>query len=235
MSLAELSLADLIGVIVGFIFTLLVFSYILGDNPLFRFTIHIFIGVAAGYAGIVVIYNVLLPRLIVPLFSADRGEQLLTLVPILLSLLLLAKLSPRLARLGNIPMAYLVGAGAAAAIGGTVIGTLFPQSTATINLFDLQAARETGTSIGAQFIDAVVILVGTLTTLAYFHFGVRSRPDRQPQRQAWIDGLGQVGSVFIAIAFGVLFAGVYAASLTALVQRLYFLVDFLKPLLMPLS
>lgn len=235
MSLGELSLADLIGVILGFIFTLLVFSYILGDNPLFRLTIHIFIGVAAGYAGIVAIYNVLLPRLIVPLFSADRGEQLLTLVPILLSLLLLAKLSPRLARVGNIPMAYLVGAGAAAALGGTVIGTLFPQSTATMNLFDLQAAREAGTNLGAQFIDAVVILVGTLATLAYFHFGVRSDPDRQPQRQGWIDGLSQIGSVFIAIAFGVLFAGVYAASLTSLVQRLYFLVDFIKPLLMPLS
>ena len=233
MSIAELGLADLIGVILGFFFTLLVFSYIFGDNPLFRITIHIFIGVAAGYAGMVAIYNVLIPRLLIPLLSQDRGEQLLTLVPLLLGLLLLTKLFPRFARIGNFSMAYLVGVGAAAAIGGAVLGTLFPQTSASINLFDLQAAREAGTNAGIQFINGGIILLGTLSTLAYFHFGTRSQSDQPIQRQPWIEWVSKIGGFFIAVAFGVLFAGVYAAALAALVERLFFLVDFIRPFIEP--
>jgi hypothetical protein len=45
--------------------------------------------------------------------------------------------------------------------------------------------------------------------------------------------MARVGKVFIAIAFGVLFAGVYSAALMALVERLYFIVDYLKTLLSP--
>jgi hypothetical protein len=46
MIAAELTLPDLLGGFVGLLLTLLVFSYLLGDNVLFRITIHIFIGVA---------------------------------------------------------------------------------------------------------------------------------------------------------------------------------------------
>ena len=34
----------------GFIFTVLILSYLLGDNPLFRVGIHLFIGISVGYA-----------------------------------------------------------------------------------------------------------------------------------------------------------------------------------------
>jgi predicted membrane protein len=39
---------DLIWGIIGFLLSILVFSYLIGDNPLFRFAIHLFIGVSAG-------------------------------------------------------------------------------------------------------------------------------------------------------------------------------------------
>jgi hypothetical protein len=86
--------------------------------------------------------------------------------------------------------------------------------------------------------NATIILVGTLTTLIYFHFGVRSRPEQaaqvQPaQRPAFVEALARIGQVFIAITFGSLFAGVYAAALAALVERLSFLINVLRPLFPP--
>ena len=45
---------DLLSAILGLIFTLMVFSYLLDDNPLFRVAVYIFIGVSAGYAATVV-------------------------------------------------------------------------------------------------------------------------------------------------------------------------------------
>ena len=40
---------DLITGVISFLFTILIFSYLLGDNPLFRIASYIFVGVSAGY------------------------------------------------------------------------------------------------------------------------------------------------------------------------------------------
>ena len=134
-----MSFADWIGAFLGFVLTLLVFSYLIGDNSLFRITLHIFIGVSAGFAAVVAIYNVILPRMIEPIFMSNRSEQLLALFPLILAGLLIAKISPRFAFIGNLPMSYLVGVSAAVAIGGAVTGTLIPQVLASMNLLDVQA------------------------------------------------------------------------------------------------
>ena len=74
MNLAES--ADLIGAIVGFALTIMIFSYLFGDNALFRVAIHIFIGAAAAYATMVVVYNIFWYQLIVPLLLSPL-EQIL--------------------------------------------------------------------------------------------------------------------------------------------------------------
>ena len=133
-AIASASLVDLITGGISFLLTLMVLSYLIGDNPAFRVAVYIFIGVSAGYAAAVVWHQVLYPQLIVPLLSGNLAELLLTIIPLVLGLLLLLKLSPRTARLGTPSMAFLVGVGAAVAVGGAVMGTLFPQVSATFRL-----------------------------------------------------------------------------------------------------
>ncbi|MEA2008992.1 MAG: hypothetical protein U9O54_07710 [Chloroflexota bacterium] len=223
------SMADFVGVFLGFIFTLLVFSYILGDNPLFRLTAHIFIGVSAGYAAIITVYNVLIPKLISPLLSGGKEEKYLSIALLILSLFLFAKITP-LKQAGNWVMAILVGIGAAAAIGGAITGTLLPQMLGTINSFDT-AASANATNTWMRFLNGGIVVLGTITTLVYFHFGTQSKSGHSPQRAAFIDKIGKIGQLFIATTFGVLFAGVYFAALAALIERLSFLWDFILNLL----
>jgi hypothetical protein len=116
--------SELIWTFVSFILTVLVFSYLLGDNPVFKFVSALFVGITAGYFAVVIIYQVILARLVAPLLQGS----IVSLIPLVLSGLLLLKLSPRLSRAGDIPMAVLVGVGAAVAIGGAVLGTLFGRS-----------------------------------------------------------------------------------------------------------
>jgi hypothetical protein len=213
---------DFITAIVSFLFTLMVLSYLVGDNPLFRAAIYIFIGVSAGYAAAVTWYQVLWPKLVLPLISGSMLERVLALIPLMLGMLLLMKLSPRTARLGNPAMAFMVGAGAAVAVGGAVLGTLFPQTQASINLFDLK----TGGILSERIFEGSIILVGTLTTLVYFHFSTKDTPSG-PQSGRLVEILSGIGQVFIAITFGVLFAGAYAAAMTALIERLSFLWNFI--------
>jgi len=226
MNLADLGTADLVGVFAGFALTLMVFFYLIGDNFLFRLAIHIFIGVSAGIAVLVAFYNVLLPQLVFPLIRGEQGDYLLALLFLIPSALLLTKVSSRLARLGNPVMAFLVGVGAAAAIGGAMIGTLFPQTGASINLFDLQRFQVSGTPFSTGIGNAFVILLGTLTSLIYFHFSTRSSPGRTAKRGQWLEGVGWVGQGFIAVTFGALFTGVYIAALSALIERVTFVWDF---------
>jgi hypothetical protein len=216
-------MADLIGGIIGFVLTICVFSYILGDNLLFRVAIHIFIGVAAAYAAIMIWYNVIWTQLVLPLLSGQIG----LLIPLLLSLLLLAKAIPRISGLGNPVMAYLVGVGAAAAVGGAVFGTIFPQASASVNLFDhANLLQGDPLNVALNFLNSSIILVGTLTTLIYFHFGIRGG-GLGSQRPILLRSVSWIGQAFIAVTFGSLFAGVYAAALSALIERFSFVVNFI--------
>jgi hypothetical protein len=218
---------DLIPGIVSFLLTLMILSYLIGDNPLFRVAVYIFVGVSAGYAAAVAWWQVLFPRLFLPLITGGFPERLFSLVALILGVLLLMKLAPRTAALGNLSIAFLVGVSAAVAVGGAVMGTILPQTQASIKLFDLSGA---GKFWLERFFFGTLMLVGTITTLVYFHFGARSTPDG-PQRSRLVIVLGWIGQVFIAITLGVLFAGVFAAAMTALIERLNFIWSFLAKLL----
>ena len=226
-----MSFGDWIGAFLGFVLTLLVFSYLIGDNPLFRITLHIFIGVSAGFAAVVAIYNVILPQLIEPIFVSNRNEQILALFPLILAGLLITKISPRFAFVGNLPMSYLVGVSAAVAIGGAVTGTLIPQLLASMNLLDVQASQVFDANVGLRLLNGVIILIGTLASLAYFQFGTLSGSSQRNQFQSWIEGIGKIGQIFIAIMFGFLFAGIFSAALTALIGRVITSLDFLRGIL----
>jgi len=213
---------ELISGAIGFILTLLIFSYLIGDNPLFRIAVYIFIGVSSGYAAVVVWHYVLMPKLIQPLVS-NPNQNVLLAIPFVLSLSLWAKLSPRISWLGSFAMALLVGVGAATALSGAVIGTLIPQSKAAMDAF------VSPTFI--QLIEGAVMLAGTVLTLIYFQFSARRAPDGSAKRNIIIEVLAWGGRVFIAITFGVLFAGVYMAALTAMLERLSSIINFVKPFL----
>ena len=226
--MTNLAPIDLAGVLLGFFFTLCVFSYIIGDNPLFRIAIHIFIGVSAGYAAVVAWYNVIWPQMILPLLIGSMAERTLLVVPALLSLLLLFKSSVRFSGFGSLPVAFLVGVGAATAIGGAVLGTLFPQIGASVNLFD-RAALPVGLSSLQKFAENALILLSTLATFIYFQFSGRSSAGQAPRRAGLVEAIAWSGKIVIAFTFGALFAGVYMASLSAMIERLSSLIRLIFP------
>jgi hypothetical protein len=215
---------ELITGAVSCILTLMVLSYLVGDNPFFRVAVYLFIGVSAGYVTSVAWYQVLLPRLINPLL--EGGQTPILVVPLLLGALLLMKISPRLSTLGSPALAFMVGVGTAVAIGGAVLGTLIPQVQAAINPFGSSQASS-GAFVVERLFEGSIMLVGTVSTLAFFHFGARQSPGNQVERNRVIEILAPIGKFFIAITFGVLFAGAYAAALTALTSRLYFLWNYI--------
>lgn len=209
--------------IVSFLLTLMVLSYLIGDNALFRFAIHIFVGVSAGYVAVVAIYQVIWPYLVIPLSDENVSlpQKGLLLIPLVLSALLLMKVSPRLGWLGGPAVGYLVGAGAAVAISGAVLGTIFPQVAAAAEPFDVIGLTQLGINPLQSLFNGAVMLVGTIATLAYFHFGAHRNEDGSVKRNGLIEAIAWVGKLFVALTLGVLFAGVYSAALSALIERVH--------------
>ena len=213
---------EVISAVIGFFLTVMIFSYLIGDNPLFRIAIYLFIGVASGYAAAVIVREILFAKFQgLPL--ENPVQLLIGLIPFFFAATLLAKLSPRISWLGNFAMALLVGVGAATAIGGALTGTLIPQAGAAMDAFDLSSFYALS--------EGVVMLTGTVVTLAYFQFGATRSADGTVKRNAIFEALAWLGRIFIAVTLGVLFAGVYMAALTAMIERLSSIINLAKSLL----
>ncbi|NMB55756.1 MAG: hypothetical protein GYA15_13755 [Leptolinea sp.] len=217
---------DSIWMTTAFILTLgVIVSYLIGEKfPPFKVISYLFIGIAAGYAASVAIFQVIYPRLIIPLMYPSFGySRLASTAAIILALLLLFKVSPRLSKIGNIATGIIVGATAGVIIGGAVLGTVFSQAKAAVSLFN----PELGTQPG-EFVDALFMLIGTVSTLVYFQFGGIRRPGKPVDRPKATKLLAGLGKFFIAITLGALFAGVISAAMSVLAERMGFLVRVIQ-------
>lgn len=236
----ELSL-DFFGMIIAALLTVMVLSYIIADNLLFRIAVYVFVGVASGYAGAIAWHNVIRPALIDPIlqegFSALlRVEAIGTfLIPFLLSIILLMKLSTRTARFGSLSVAILVGVGAAVIVGGAITGTLIPQSIATTDALTLEVALPAegeDTFVWLErVVSALVLIVATITTLLYFRFSAQRERSGETRRPRFNAILAYIGRTFIALTFGVMYAGALMATVLVLAQRFEFLRSVLAVLI----
>jgi len=222
--------SNLIWAVIGFTLTVLVLSYLAGDNLLFRFVIYAFVGMSAAYVALIVVTQVLWPQVVIVIINGSLQNQVVGLVGLVLGILLCGKLVPRLAKLGNIPMGYLVGVGAAIAIGGGVVGTVIPQVLSSVDISWLHSNHGDKLFFWSPLLNGIVILAGTITTLSYFHYGAKKNKDGKIRRGFIIEALSWIGKAFIAITLGAIFAGVFSASLSALVERISFLITVLRTL-----
>lgn len=215
---------DLIGLIVGTLLTLMVLSYILGDNPFYRLALHLLVGATVGYGTAVAVVTVL--KMTLPALQGEMSERVRVMIPLVLGILLLFKGFPRWAALGNFSTAFLVGVGAAVAVGGALLGTIIPQVAAVGSLAAWLQEGSPG------LVNGLLVAVGTICTLLAFAFTV---PQRATLRRLWAGSVGILGRVgrllFLTSAFGAAFAIALTASLTVLVGRIYAVVMGIQQLL----
>lgn len=226
-----------LGTWVAVILTLFVFSYLLGDNFLFRLAEHIFVGVAVGYAVVVAFHHVLWPKLLNPLLGAltapggpDVGGLILGLIPLILGLFLLTKSFRRtraISWLGSFSLACLLGVGGALAIGGALTGTLLPQIDATADV--TRYVDRYGPGLG--LFSGIVTLVGTIGVLLHFYYGTGGEGalPRVRERLVWL--WGGLGRWFVLVTFAALLATLFMSRTSLLADRVQFLLDAVRGLL----
>jgi hypothetical protein len=202
------------------ILTFMVLSRIIGDNPLFRVAQYLFVGISLGLAFVVAYHQVLRPAA-GALIGGRPGAVTLYGVPLLLGLLLLPRITRRQewSWLANVPLALVFGVGAALAVGGAIAGTLAPQI--------LDTANRPVSGGPAQVAGLIVLALGTIVTLSAFYYTV----PREGGTGRLVALTALVGHWLLMIAFGFFFADALRSYLTALTERLSFLLDWFRNLL----
>src|SRR5436190_19945823 len=211
--------ANLIGGIVAALLTVMVFSYLLGANPLWRIAQSLLVGVSVGYVSLVILTQVVAPqvaRVIQPPEGTTTTDRALAAVPVVLGLLLLLRIAYPGAWPASFGLNLVVVVGSTLALGGALAGTLIPQALDTMRLMDFGRTDAAGI---AALAGNIVLVAGVVCALAYFAFGAKADGTRfAPIRQVSI-----VGRWVLVIAFGAILGSLGTTFYFALIDRLDFL------------
>lgn len=189
--------------IVPAILTLGVLTILYRDNPLFRAIEHIGVGLGTGYALVIIIREVLVPRIVASRHDTAALAAFAVAAPACIGMVLASHRRNALGTLGVVVAASIA---AGFALPGLVQNLIIEQMRATM--------VPVGISSDAGF-DSLVIAVGVLSTMAYFSF------TREPHG---IRGaMALTGLYTLMIAFGASFGYAAMSRFTLLIGRFLFL------------
>lgn len=195
---------ETIGIWLGALLTLCIFSFLYKDNPFYKFAEHLFVGISAGYWATLEYHNVFRPNLWDPL---TREGKLLLIVPFIFGLLLFSRFTKKFSWLSRWPMALIIGIYAGITIVGYGSGDLILQIQA--NLLPLW------TDSWFTSLNNILLTVGVITGLIYFFFSKEHKGAL---------GVGsKIGIWFLMISFGASFGYTVMSRMSLLIGRVYFL------------
>ncbi len=211
--------SERLGIWIAALLTLAIYSFLYRDNPIYRFAESLLIGISVGFLLVTAFDTTIMPKALEPVGNSLKqiivsgqfaaiGTFLWLLVPVALGLLMFARFIPDYAWMSRIALALYIGFGAGASIPANMQSYILKQVEATIRSF------MTIDGIGGA-INAVVILVGLISTLLYFYFS-----------KAHTGAFGKVarlGTFYLMIFFGATFGYTVMARISLLIGRLTFL------------
>jgi len=224
---------DGLTVFIGGVATLAIFSFLIKENPFYRFFEHVFIGIAAGLGTVVTVKNFLWPKLLLPLFGLDIIEFpdgtyssdydiriLLYLVPMAFGLLYYFLYSKRYGWLAKLPIGFTLGMGGGLAFKG-FFNEMMPQ---IFSSFKPMLVFESGGVNWMQSFEHIFFIFTLLAVMYYFFFTFRP---------AGIVGekFSLSGRWMLMVCFGAFFGSTVMARMALLVERLQFLINDWIPVL----
>lgn len=243
---------EMVGIILAAGLTLIMYSFLYRDNPLFKIAENLYVGVTLGYGMIISWRGSLRPEVFEPLFMAPTQEAFWSAVtergiPIVLGLLLLMRLSKKHSWLSRYSYGPMVGWGAGVAVAATVKTNIFKQLQAAIEplqkgvsylpkdellpktrTFVDWLAQAMGQDAAMWVVQVGLPILGAVvllvgTVTVLFYFFFSVERKRLGQATS------RVGIWFLMVSFGATFGFTVMGRLALLIDRVdYLLVDWLK-------
>lgn len=204
---------DSFGIMIAAGLTLAMYSFLYKDNPAFKIAENLYVGVALGYTVIITWYNALKPDiydpLFVPIFTRAAEPEYLVIVPMILGIFMLMRISVSLSWLSRWSFAFVVGLGA---------GLTIPNYIHTFILKQIEPSMRPlfyGSESVYASINGIFILVGVITVLLYFFFSI--------EHKGPVGVASKIGIYFLMVSFGASFGYTVMGRMSLLIGRMIFL------------
>jgi hypothetical protein len=210
--------AEIIGLWIAGLLTVVIFSFLYRDNPVYKVAEHLFLGVALGYGISLYYWNNVFPNAVTPLLYPAPGEprNWYVLVPIILGLFVLLRLIPKLAWLSRSAFAVYIGGSSGILVPTVMAGTFLPQLVATMApLWTPESAAVGGVPFAWGIVTRLLILAGVFCTLLYFFYSI--------EHKGAVGTISRLGVFFIMLGFGASFGNTVMARVSLLIGRFQFL------------
>jgi hypothetical protein len=222
----RVSVSRTIGVWVAALFTLFIFSFLYKDNPLYKIAEASVVGVSAAYWMVIGFWDVIVPNLFGKVAPAlvrqwaipglEDPPNYWYLVPLVLGVMLLWRLSPRGAWIGRWPLAFVIGTTAGIRLIGFLQADFLSQIRNTvIPLVAVEAS--TGTFDFWASAKNLTIVIGVLAGLVYFFFSI--------EHKGVVGKTARLGIWFLMVTFGAAFGYTVMGRIALFAIRLEFLFD----------
>ena len=206
---------DIVGVWFIVLFTLSIFSYLYGDNPFYKAAEHIFVGVSAGYIFSITFWDTIWPNLFGRLFPDFVGAgfklDLSYIIPLVLGIFILFRLSKKYSWLSRISIGYFVGMAA---------GLKFYVFLNSNLLIQIKSSQINLSGTYFDIFNQFLILIGVISGLVYFFFS--------KEHKGVIGKVSRLGVYFLMIKFGASFGFAVMGRVSLLIGRFEELIEFSK-------
>ena len=219
-----LSLWRSIGLWVAAFFTFGIFSFLYRDNPLYKVSEAVVVGVSAAYWMAVAFHATLLPNLMGKIWpdwvqswampGLKEGRNLLYLVPLVLGVMLLWRLMPKGGWIARWPLAFFIGVFCGLRLMGYMHADFLAQIRSAIVPLGVFGPD------GFDFWESLknfFMVAGVLVCLVYFFFSF--------EHKGFVGKTAKVGIWVLMITFGAGFGYTVMGRIALLAIRLEFIFD----------
>ncbi|MHC4992928.1 MAG: hypothetical protein ACYTGC_18295 [Planctomycetota bacterium] len=223
----RLSIRRSIGVWLAAFFTIAIFSFVYRDNPFYKVSESIFIGVSAAYWMVVGFWTVIIPNVVGKVWPVwikswalpgldgeDLHPDYVYVIPMILGVMLLWRLAPVGGWISRWPLAFIIGIFCGLRLMSFIHADFLSQIRNTIMPLTVM---ENGAFDIWGSLRSFFIIGGVLACLVYFFFSFEHR--------GFVGRTAKVGIWVLMITFGAGFGYTVMGRIALLAIRLEFLFD----------
>lgn len=213
-------------ILLGGVATLAIYSFLIKENPFYRFFEHLFIGIAAGFLPVLTIKNLLWPRVLEPMAGLDavqfpdgtwsapyNSAIWLYLLPMSFGMFYYFIYSKRYGWLAKLAIGFALGYSGGLAFKG-FFGEMLPQLRSSFK--PLLVFDSAGSFLPWQSFENAFFVFTLLAVMYYFFFSFK-------REGAGGEAVAISGRWLMMVCFGAFFGSTVMARMALLVERIQFL------------
>lgn len=187
------------------VMTLAIFSFLFGDNPVYKVAERLWVGLTTGYWTMLLLRTGFLQKVWVNVYTE---RKFLYLIPVGLGLLMWLRLSEKWSWVSRYALGFYIGISTGVFIPLELKRGVFQQMEGAMRPIE-------GSWAG---LNTAIVLVGLVCSLCYFFFS--------KEQKGVFGGLSRIGIYTLMVGFGAGFGLTVMGRVALLVQRVIFLRDF---------